>query len=58
MSDQQGLGVVNSKKISLVNVFQQILPQKQLINQDYFFGLNLDLQGSLKVRGSEINFIK
>lgn len=44
------------KSFALLNVFQQILPQKQLIYQAFFvFGLNLELQGSLKVRCSEIN---
>ena len=45
------------KSFALLNVSQQILPQKQVIYQAFLFGLNLELQGGLKVRGSWINFI-
>ena len=44
------------KSFAVLNVSQQILPQKQLIYQAFLFGLNLELQGGLKVRGSKINF--
>ena len=50
--DVFSLGAVNSKKFCPINVFQQILSQKQLIHQA-FFPLNLELQDSLKLSGSD-----
>ena len=43
-----------AKQEAILNVFQQILPQKQM---HFLFGLNMELQGGLKVGGSEINFV-